>query len=547
MGSLAALIKERHEEIMGSWAAKAEQAASARGLGQPELRNLLPRFLDALVDGSDPLGLVEHHLADRIRKGFELAEIVEEFVILEQCIGSLWLDMAVPERPPEEERFAFAGQIQRTIVLITSMFHEHMRRDAQLEKRYLRLLQIVADEALRTPDAPLRSNLGGVLDLLLEATQSHSISLVLFDPDDGEVLGSAAAGAAEGEFGEFTVSLDPSSLIGLVAANEEATRIDDVQTTGLEVSERLRNSGIHSVLGVRFPPGRRLSAVMYIGVREKRTFTAREVSRLESLGAGLSLHLDNARLFADLRDRIHEFEIERELRERFVAILTHDLRGPLSAARLSSQMLIRHPERLDERRDLAIRVERNLDRIDRMITDLLDVSRVRAGQRLPLRLDSCDLGALAEQVVDELSNVHGERFELVRSGGTVRGVWSCEELRRALWNLGINAAKYGAPDTKITVRVERTATGACLSVHNLGNPIAPEEQASLFDLYSRLKHSEQPGNGWGLGLALVKACADAHGGEVGVESNAAEGTTFTLDLPPDSRPFQDGRGEEAGR
>lgn len=544
MASLAKLIQQQHEQIMTCWAAKAQQAASARGLDQPELRNVLPRFLSALTDGSDPAEFVEHHLADRVRKGFELAEIVEEFVLLERCIASLWLATPVPDRPSEEDRLAYADKLQRAVVSVTNLFHEHMERDEQWEKRYLRLLQSLADEALRSPDAPLRSNLRGVLELLLEATSAHSISLVLFDPDGGEVLTSASAGDAEDELRQFAVSLDASSLIGMVAASAEPIRIADVQTTDLEVSDTLRHSGIHSILGVRLPPGRRLVAVLYIGLREKRSFTTREIARLETLGAGLTLHLDNAKLYADLRDRIRELGIERDLRERFVAILAHDLRGPLSAAKMSSQLLIRHPERLDERRDLAVRVERNLDRIDRMIADLLDVSRVRAGRRLPLRLDSCDLGALAEQVVDELSATHGDRFELVRPQ-TVRGVWSHEELHRALWNLGTNAVKYGAPDATITVRVEPTPTGARLSVHNFGEPIATGEQARLFDLYSRLKDSARPGSGWGLGLALVRACAEAHGGQVEVRSNQQDGTTFTLDLPHDSRPFQPGPAEDS--
>lgn len=537
MASLAELIRQRRDQIMSDWAAKAQLSASARGLDQPELRNILPRFLSALADGSDPAEFVELHLADRIRKGFELAEIVEEFVLLERCIASLWLAMPLPDRPSEEDRLAFADKLQRAVVSVTNLFHEHMARDEQWEKRYLRLLQGLADDAIRSPAAPLASNLGGVIELLLEATRAHSISLVLFEPESGEVLARASAGDAEDDLEQFTVSLDASSLIGAVAASAEPTRIADVQTTKLEVSDALRHSGIHSILGVRLPPGRRLRAVLYIGLREERSFTASEVARLETLGAELTLHLDNAKLFADLRDRIKELGIERDLRERFVAILAHDLRGPLSAAKMSSQLLIRHPERLDERRDLAVRVERNLDRIDRMIADLLDVSRVRAGQRLPLRLDTCDLGALAEQVVEELSTTHGDRFELVRPQ-TVRGIWSHEELRRALWNLATNAVKYGSPDAPITVRVEPTPTGARLSVHNLGNPIASKDQARLFDLYSRLKDSARPGSGWGLGLALVHACAEAHGGQVEVQSNPQDGTTFTLELPHDSRPFQ---------
>jgi signal transduction histidine kinase len=238
-----------------------------------------------------------------------------------------------------------------------------------------------------------------------------------------------------------------------------------------------------------------------------------------------------------LREQVEELGIERDLRERFVSILAHDLRGPLSAAKMSAELMIRRTEQSDGRRDLAVRIERNLDRMDRMIRDLLDVSRVRGGQRLPLRLEDCDLGAVAREVIEELSATHGNRFELAPGDGVVRGIWSHEDLHRALWNLGTNAVKYGESERPITTRVERTPSGVRASVHNFGNPIPPDKRARLFDLYSRLR--EGSGTGWGLGLALVRACAEAHGGEAAIgESSEEAGTTFTIDLPSDSRPFQ---------
>jgi signal transduction histidine kinase len=238
-----------------------------------------------------------------------------------------------------------------------------------------------------------------------------------------------------------------------------------------------------------------------------------------------------------LREQVEELGIERDLRERFVSILAHDLRGPLSAAKMSAELMIRRTEQSDGRRDLAVRIERNLDRMDRMIRDLLDVSRVRGGQRLPLRLENCDLGAVAREVIEELSATHGNRFELAPGDGVVRGIWSHEDLHRALWNLGTNAVKYGESERPITTRVERTPSGGRASVHNFGNPIPPDKRARLFDLYSRLR--EGSGTGWGLGLALVRACAEAHGGEAAIgESSEEGGTTFTIDLPSDSRPFQ---------
>lgn len=310
----------------------------------------------------------------------------------------------------------------------------------------------------------------------------------------------------------------------------------DAATTELSVSPALRGSGIHSLLGVRLPQRRRLLGVLYVGLTETRAFTAREKRLLESLGGQLTLHLDNARLFADLLEKVDLLAAERELRERFVSILAHDLRGPLGAAMIGSQILVEHPER----RDVAVRIARNIDRADGMVRDLLDVNRIRAGERLSLRIAECDLGAVAREVYEEMVSTSGERFTLVVPDRVI-GYWSAEELRRAVWNLATNAVKYGAADRPITLLVRRDDDGAEVAVHNWGPPIPVEEQGNIFRAFTRAKSAKVgPQTGWGLGLALVEGCAMAHGGRVDVHSSVEAGTTFSVHLPMDSRPFQAG-------
>jgi signal transduction histidine kinase len=399
--------------------------------------------------------------------------------------------------------------------------------ESDREKRYMRLLQTVADEALRLPEAPIRARLNELLALILEAMDAVSAALVLYEPQTERLITAASAGVANEEVEQLTASLELSRAPS-GGAEVEAIRV--------VVSPSLRQRGIESLQGLRLPPHHKLFGVLYVGLRDDRALTTRELRRLQALGDRLTLHLDNARLYTDLRQQVEALGVERDLRERFVSILAHDLRGPLSAAKMSAEIMIRRTEPFDERRVLAVRIDRNLDRMDRMIRDLLDVSRVRGGQRLPLRLDDCDLSAVVQEVIEELSATHGDRFEFTK-GEAVRGIWSHDELHRALWNLGTNAVKYGVSDRPITARLERIPGGVRASVHNFGAPVPPEKRARLFDLYSRIR--EGAGTGWGLGLALVRACAEAHGGQAAIgESSEAAGTTFTIELPSDSRPFQ---------
>ena len=242
-------------------------------------------------------------------------------------------------------------------------------------------------------------------------------------------------------------------------------------------------------------------------------------------------------LLEQLRVHVERLDAERIVRERFVSLLAHDLRGPLSAATLAARVLVARPERLEERRDLALRIERNMLRIDAMIQDLLDANRLRAGHRLPLDLQRCDLVEIAADVVADLSEPERTRVRAI-APDRLEGVWAPGQLRRALWNLVTNALKHGAADGPVELRLGGSSDEVVVSVKNAGPPIAAEELSRIFEPFGRAHGAETRARGWGLGLTLVRGCAEAHGGTLELSSTAEAGTTFTMRLPVDARPLQ---------
>jgi len=535
-------IQHHQDEILLEWATEAREAASARGLSDVELKNMMPLLLAALTGGAEWSALkrhIESHLGDRIRRGFEMGEIVEEFAILERCIADSARRSPESLRPTQEEIARIFVTLQSIMVRTTDVFQEHMRLDEQHEKRYLQQLRRLADAALRDPSGAhggLAARLQEAMQIVREAMGADAAALLLYEPDSRKLVTRAVAGDADAELQEFAASVDLDSFTGQVAAHAEATELNDVVSTELKVSDALRFSGIHSLLGIRLPRHHRFLGILYIGMREARAFSSRETRRLEALGEGLTVHLDNAKLHAELREHLRELEAERGLRERFVAVLAHDLRGPLATAKMSARLLKKLGDGAEQRPKLIQRIDHNLDLIDKMIHDLLDVSRVRAGQQLPLRIDWCDLRSLADAVVEDLRAVHGPRFEVVGEP-EIRGMWSHAELKRALWNLAENGVKYGAADSPVTIRLERRHLDAVVTVHNLGPEIRAQDRQHVFDLFARTRAAPPVGESWGLGLASVRACAEAHGGTVSVDSDAG-GTTFTMVLPLDARPHQ---------
>lgn len=241
------------------------------------------------------------------------------------------------------------------------------------------------------------------------------------------------------------------------------------------------------------------------------------------VGANTDIH--------DQKILLDELQSERVLRDRFVAALSHDLRTPLTAAKMSAQIIARKPGDADIVLRSAGRIVDNMNRADEMIRDLLDVNRLKAGEKLPLDVKECLLNKIVAETLDDLVAVHGDRFQF-HSSGEISGHWSCSGIRRILENLCNNAIKYGSDTQPVTISVEESNKFVFIKVHNEGRVIPSEERAILFEAFRRAESAHSSGErGWGLGLTLVKGLAEAHDGSVSVESEPDKGTTFTVKLP----------------
>lgn len=221
-------------------------------------------------------------------------------------------------------------------------------------------------------------------------------------------------------------------------------------------------------------------------------------------------------------------------REVFTAALSHDFRGPLANASNYLELMRRNADP-PRQAQFAARAQQNLEQLSRMISELLDVTQANAGGGLTVRAEACDAVQLARDVIEDLRELHGDRYVL-HSPEHVHGYWDCERIKQVLHNLLENAFKYGRDDTPISVSLDSSEGRLRMSCHNEGNPIPPEIIPDLF-LPFRRSAAAVDGHrpGWGLGLMLVQAIAIAHGGAVNVESSPHAGTTFTFDVLSDAR------------
>jgi len=224
------------------------------------------------------------------------------------------------------------------------------------------------------------------------------------------------------------------------------------------------------------------------------------------------------RAFNEMAERIETLvRGQKEL----LANVSHELRSPLARMRVALELLPRDAKNEARLRD----VEADLVELDRLIEDVLTATRLEASG-LPARLGAVDVGELFAQLVARAEHDPLTAGKTVRATGSDGIVVTADGalLKRALWNLIENAAKYGAPP--IELDAVRDDAMVLLRVRDAGPGIAPAERERVFEPFYRGDKARTPGSGFGLGLTLARRVAEAHGGHITVD-----GATFTLRIP----------------
>lgn len=240
-------------------------------------------------------------------------------------------------------------------------------------------------------------------------------------------------------------------------------------------------------------------------------------------------------------------------KDQFNAMVAHELRGPLSPI-INYAQIIARPNRREEiiQRGTRIIVSQ-AQRLNRIVHDLLDASRLSTGQ-FTLQRKPCDIVALAKEVVEQLRPAASHNTLAIETSGTpnapnalnardtqddrdtptipIFGDWDSGRLQQALGNLLENAVKYSDERTTVTVRIWATDAIVHVSVHNHGTSIPLEHIHQLFQPFVRLPATSKQ-QGSGLGLYITRCIIEAHGGILDIERHSGEGqgTTFWFELP----------------
>ena len=350
----------------------------------------------------------------------------------------------------------------------------------------------------------------------LRATHRMSEELIQAIRDSGVKLGETA--------------------VGWAGVNREAVQIPDIlEEPTYPTREIMKREGFRALLAVPLLREDRLIGGLVVRRRAPGQFQKETVDLLQTFATQSALAIQNARLFREIEAKGRELEIASKHKSDFLANMSHELRTPLNAILGYTELIIDKiygdvPENIQE---VLERVEKNGRHLLGLINDVLDLSKIEAGQLL-LSLDDYSMKEVIHTVFTSVESLAAEKnleLKVSVSPEVAHGKGDQQRISQVFLNLVGNAIKFTEAGE---VRVEATASNDnfVVSVSDTGPGLSEADKQMIFEEFHQVDGSStRKKGGTGLGLSIAKRIVEMHGGRIWVESTVGKGSTFWFTLP----------------
>jgi len=326
------------------------------------------------------------------------------------------------------------------------------------------------------------------------------------------------------------------TALGWAGVKREAVQIPDIlDEPNYPLRQIIERDGLRALLAVPLLREDRLIGGLVVRRKAPGQFQKETVDLLQNFATQSALAIQNARLFREIEEKGHELEIASKHKSEFLANMSHELRTPLNAILGYTELILDKiygnvPEQIQE---VLERVEQNGRHLLSLINDVLDLSKIEAGQ-LTLSLNDYSMKDVVHTVVTAVESLAAEKnleLKVIVSPEVDYGKGDEQRISQVLMNLVGNAIKF---TEKGKVEVEATASNGTfvVSVSDTGPGLSEADQQRIFEEFRQVDaSSRRRKGGTGLGLAIARRIVKMHGGRIWVESTLGEGSTFFFTLP----------------
>ncbi|HLE53331.1 MAG TPA: GAF domain-containing sensor histidine kinase [Anaerolineales bacterium] len=385
-----------------------------------------------------------------------------------------------------------------------------------LLERYQRLAEISRDLA-STVDLDVLLN--RIAQAAADLSNAQAASILLYDESKGQLYFQCATNLDEPLMRGLVVPVE-GSIAGWIVTHRQPIIIDEAQKDPRHFGNiaKVTHVTTNSLLGVPLIAKDKVIGALEAINKQAGQFTEEDQDVLMDLAAQAAVVIENARLFQQ---------------SDLIAELVHELRTPLASLRTATHLLLRKDVAEEQRQKVVNIIQSETSRLIDMTTAFLDLARLESG-RIQFQAQVFDARGLLEECAGLMQTKASEnglvlRVDLPAELPPLKA--DRDKIKQVIINLLSNSVKYNRPTGKITLSAEARPDELIIAVSDTGSGIRPLDLSHLFEKFYRARSAERITQGTGLGLAISKRIVVAHGGQIEVQSEVGEGTTFRVHLP----------------